>query len=423
MKRFLSIAAALAVGVLIGLNTPALQHSFRLALAAVSPATAELGHDHGHGHSDGADDGHGDHAEPAGEHKDREGQIKLSPAQIAAAKIQTATVESGTLAKRLAAPGVVMVDPDRIYRVAAKVAGVVGELRKRLGEVVQEGELLAVIESREVAEAKSEYLAARSSYELQTQLYEREKTLYDKKIAAEQQFLRAGAAYTEARLRLDLARQKLAALDVSEREVAEHGSGSNANLSRKEIRAPFSGRIIERRVNVGAPVGGDGQEKELYVIADLASVWAELFVATSEIARVREGQTVRAADGLAAIEGKIIFVSPTLDRETRTARVIASFPNTNLQLRPGAFLTTQIGLEELAVDLRVPSSAVQKIEGRQVVFVRTGEGFEKREVGLGASDEDAAEIVSGLKPGEEIAVANTFTLKAELGKSEAEHSH
>jgi cobalt-zinc-cadmium efflux system membrane fusion protein len=365
---------------------------------------------HGHGH------GHEGHAH---------GAIKLSAAQIEAARIEIANAEAGTIARRLNVPGAVIMDADRVGRVAAKVVGTVAELRKRLGDEVSKGEVVAILESREVADAKSEYLGAVVAFDLQKTLFDREQMLWDRRIIPEQQFLRTQTALSQAKLRVDLARQKLSALDLSESEVADLPNKPIATLRQKEIRAPLGGRVVERKVDLGAPVGGEGHEKELYVIADLSSVWLELSVPTSDLALVREGQPVAitaGGDGNSPA-GKIIFTSPVLDRETRSARVIAAMENKELAWRPGSYVGAQITLEEQPVDLCVPRAALQTIAGEQVVFVRTEEGFEKREVVLGKADERTVEIVFGLDPGEPIAVANTFILKAELGKSEADHGH
>ena len=94
-----------------------------------------------------------------------------------------------------------------------------------------------------------------------------------------------------------------------------------------------------------------------------------------------------------------------------------------LNFAPWPFVTAEVEVATDQVPVRVAKSALQTIEGKRVVFVRTEEGFEKREIEVGRSDDDAFEVVSGLKSGEEIAVANTFLLKAELGKSEADHDH
>ncbi len=370
-------------------------------------------------------DGNGGHQHGPGEQHGAEGVIKLSDEQIEKAKIELAPADKGTLERRLAVPGTITPDSDRIGRVAAKVIGTVAELRKRLGDRVTQGEVIAVLDSREVADAKSTYLAALVNFDLQKTLFERDQLLWDRKIIAEQQFLRSRSAFTESRIRFDGARQKLAALDLSEDEVESLPSQPIATLRRKELRAPLSGQIVERRVDLGAPVGGEGHEQELYVIVDLSGLWVELSVPISELSSVREGQPVSIGTTTngARTDGKVIFIRPLLHPETRTARVIAAIGNQKMKFRPGAFANAQITIEEQEVALRVPRSALQTIAGEQVVFVRTAEGFEKREVVLGRGDDKYAEVVFGLDAGEDIAVTNSFLLKAELGKREADHGH
>lgn len=346
-----------------------------------------------------------------------DGEIRLSAAQIETSKISLKAVGPGVIARQLTAPGAVKPDPDRVARVAAKVTGVVEELRKRLGDSVARGETIAIIDSREVAEAKSEYLAAMANFDLQNILYQREKGLFEKKITAEQLFLKAKAVFTESKVKLDLARQKLAALDMSEQEIAALPTQPIADLRRKEIRSPIAGRVIERLVSVGQPVGGEGQAKELYVISDLSVVEVELAVPAADLGLLREGQDVRVqnAEGK-TFEGKITYVNAMITRETRSGNVLARFPNPDFSLRPGSLLEAEVSLKEARVKLKVPRAAVMMIDGTPNVFVRTPEGFAKREVELGRGDDDSVEVVSGLKQGEEIAVSNVFLLKAELGK-------
>lgn len=367
-------------------------------------------------------DGHG-HAEGA-EEEAAEGTLKLSPEQITTARIETAKAAEGTLARRLTVPGTIAPAADRVGRVAAKVVGTVAELNKQLGDPVAKGEVVAVLDSREVAEAKSEYLAASVNFELQRTLFEREQGLFQKNIIAEQQFLRTRTAFSEVQLRVDLARQKLLALGVPEKDVATLSRQTQA-LQRYELRSPVAGRVVERLVDLGAPVGGEGQAKELFGIADLSQVWVELAVSPRDLPSIKEGQTVQVtAGGLnETATGKIVFKSPILNQETRSARVVAQIASKDGAWQPGTFVTANITVEEQKAPLVVPKSALQTIGKEQVVFVRTPEGFEKREVALGRTDGQATEIVFGLDPGEEIAVANTFTLKAELGKSEASHAH
>lgn len=417
MTRAILLAATLVAGVLLAASVPMVHSSAQYVLSVlggVAPPAATANDSSGHGKKDEHGHGSGEAAE---------GVVKMSATQMAAAKISVQPATPGSLSRRITAPAIVSADPDRVVRVAAKVSGTVQDLRKRLGDNVSKGELIAVLESREVADAKSDFLAAQVTHELQSMLFERERSLYEKKIAPEQQFLRARTGLEESRLKLNLARQKLAALDLSDDEVARLKSQPLAALRTKDIRAPASGQIVERRVDIGSPVGGEGQEKELYVITDNSRVWMSLSVPVANLPAIKQGQTVLAKAGSSEFRGSIIFTSPALDPETRSAKVIASFPNDSLTLRAGAFLTAQIVLEEVEVDLRIPRAAVQTIKGEPTVFVRTPEGFEKREVVLGDMDEEGVAIVFGLDSGEEIAVSNTFILKADLGKAEAEHSH
>jgi membrane fusion protein, heavy metal efflux system len=353
------------------------------------------------------------------------GTIKLTADQITKARIELAAVESCTITQQITAPGAVTPDADRIGRVAAKVVGTVAELRKRLGDSAVKGEVVAVLESREVADARSDYLAAVFRFDLQKTLFEREQVLFDKKISAEQQYLRSRNAFLDAELRANIARQKLVALGLGEAEIANLSTNQTIGLRHIEVRAPIDGQIVERRVDLGAPVGREGQESEIYVIADLSVLWVDLSVPTSDLANVAVGQPVTVTAGQAGIraDAKVIFVSPILQADTRSARVIAAMDNPSKAWRPGVFVTAQITVAEQAADLCVPRSALQTIEGEQNLFVRTDEGFEKREVVVGRGDDARVEIVFGLDPGEVIATTRTFVLKAELGKGEAGHDH
>lgn len=432
-RTFLIILTA-AAGIAVGSLVPEVAQTVRTIAASVPlplPGLARLkaqvaggasdGHSGGkHAHGKAGGHGHGE-----GEKEGPEGVIKMPPERVTAAKIEVAPADTGVLARRLTVPGTITPDSNRIARVAAKVVGTVAELNKQLGDTVAKGDLVAVLESREVAEAKSEYLAAQVNFDLQKTLFEREQGLFQKNITPEQQFLRARTTFSEAQLRVDLARQKLSALNVSDKEIAGL-SRQTLGLQRYEIRAPIAGRVVERLVDLGAPVGGEGQAKELYVLADLSSVWIELSVPTSDLPTIKEeGQPVSISTGTngKASEGRIVFISPILNQETRSARVIAAIDNKDLTWRPGSYVTAKVLVEEQPVDVRVPRTALQTIAGEQVVFVRTPEGFEKREVVLGKGDEQSVEVVFGLDPGESIAVTNSFVLKAELGKSEAEHAH
>ncbi|MGY3535140.1 efflux RND transporter periplasmic adaptor subunit [Bradyrhizobium sp. USDA 4452] len=353
------------------------------------------------------------------------GHIELSEDQIREAGITLAPASGGMLKRHFLAPGSLIPDADHIGRVSVRVLATVTELRKRLGDVVEKGEIVAAIESREVADAKSEYLAARLTNDLQQTLYARQKTLVETRIVSENEFLRTRLTANDAQIKLDGARQKLFALGLSESEIADLPNQPPESLRTQFLRAPISGRVSERRVDLGGLIGREGQESELYVIVNLDDIWVDLAVSPEDIGAVREGVSVKI--GAIGTENEasagVIFVSPLLDRETRNARVIATMPNKDHRWKPGTFVTAEVPLSGAPSTVMISKKAIQTIKGTPTVFVRDPDGFEARSVRTGREDDDDIEILSGLAAGETIAVQNTFTLKAEVGKDEAEHDH
>lgn len=351
--------------------------------------------------------------------------IRLSDRQVEAGNFSIQSVGQSALNKRITVSGAIVPSGDHIARVSVRLLGTVAELRKRLGDSVQEGEIVAVIESREVADAKSEYLAAKLVFDLQDTLFTRSKSLFDSKVLSENDYLRARTAFEDVRIKLEVARQKLFALGLTEDQISALPQQPVATLRRQELRAPISGRIAERRVDLGSLVGREGQESELFVIVDLKVVWAELAVPAADLSAVSEGQSIalKLCDKAEPIPAKIMFVSPLLDKDTRLARVVASVDNASHGLRPGSFVTAEIPLRATSAAITVPKTALQTIKDEVVVFVRTTDGFEPREITTGRDDRQSVEVTVGLSPGERIATANTFILKAELGKSDAQHQH
>ena len=138
--------------------------------------------------------------------------------------------------------------------------------------------------------------------------------------------------------------------------------------------------------------------------------------------RIRVGQRVAIAlgEGIRPAESTITYVSPVGSADTQTMLVRAVVDNPDGTLRPGLFVTGEVTLDDIPVPLAVESSAIQSIDGRQVVFAQDAKGFEARPVKTGRADGAMTEVLNGLKPGERYAAANSFVVKAELGKSTAE---
>jgi len=146
-------------------------------------------------------------------------------------------------------------------------------------------------------------------------------------------------------------------------------------------------------------------------------------IAPNDLSFAKEGQEVRLQSGAQAGTGKVIALSPVIDPDTRSAKAIAEVENAAGQWKLGDFVAAQLVAARQEVNLMVPQDAIQTIKGIKAVFVSQGGGFRMRPVTTGREDSLNVEILSGLEFGESIATKNTFVLKAELGKAEAEHQH
>jgi membrane fusion protein, heavy metal efflux system len=407
MRVFVWIVVAAVAGFAAAVFKPEWAQHLHATLARVKPANTGNAHGHGHGHGD--EHAHGD-----------EGKVKLSAEQIASAGIETAAAGPASLLRELQLPGTVTIAPEQLAMVVARVPGVLVEARKRLGDAVAAGEVVAVIDSRETADATGDYLAALRAEELARATHQREEGLWRKRVSPEQDLLQARNALEMARIKLDQARRRLATLGLTTAEIAALPSRKDDAPRLHEVRAAGAGRVIERRAITGAYVAPD---TELYQIADLSSVLAELSAAPADLAAIRDGAPLRIfADGREAT-ASVVLISPRLDPETRRARVLARLPNADGIWRSGDFVTAAVETGRVGLQVAVPRTAVHTIKGEAVVFVRTDEGFEAREVALGQGDEKLVEIAFGVDPGEQVATRYSFVVKAELGKAEAEHSH
>lgn len=194
---------------------------------------------------------------------------------------------------------------------------------------------------------------------------------------------------------------------------------SNESLQAYTITAPLAGVVTARNANPGEQSG----DKVLFTVADLTGVWVELSLFPRDAAKVHIGQPVRIriADSDAAGDGKVVYVAPvgTSASQTRVARVLLD--NKDNQWAPGLYVTAEVTLGETSAPVAIKSTAIQSLNDADSIFVRTAKGFEARTVRLGHSDGETSEVLDGLKAGEKYASKNSFVLKAEMGKGEADH--
>ena len=349
-----------------------------------------------------ADEGGGKEA-----HAD-EGAVTLTPDQITAAGVQIARPMTGG-AGTIELPATIEGDPQGTQVVSAAIGGRVVSLTRNLGQSVGRGETIAVIESREAAQLKGEVEASRARLALANSNLAREQRLFAQRVSPEQDLIAARTAATEARIAYRQAQSQVSA-----------AGGGGGGLNRLGITAPIAGQIISRPVVLGQTVTADA---ELYRIANLGRVSLALNLKPEDAGRVRPGNVVTVTAPGRQTSARITFVSPALDPQTRQVPVIATLDNRGAQWRVGEPVTAAVQLSGNAGSsaVRVPTTAIQTVEGKSVVFVRTAKGFQATPVTLGDAAGDTVIVRSGLTGREQIATTGSFTLKAELGKGEAAH--
>lgn len=351
-----------------------------------------------------------------------EGKVMLGEAQLRTAGVTIETAGPRTIITSFELPGQVTADDTRMAHVVPGLQGIVLQVMKKAGDTVRRGDVIAVLSSRELADAKSAYLAAARNVEFTRVTLDREEQLWKKKISAEREYLAAKRDFDEARLAMELAAQRLVAMGVPAGSVRSLVSAPVERLSRLDIRAPLTGTVIEREVTVGESVTAD---QKLFVIGDMSSVWVDVSVYAKDLASVKVGQeaAIVSADLGQETSGRISFIGPLVGEETRTATARIVLANRGAQWRPGLFVTVRLTRETTTLPVAVAAEAIQTFRDWQVVFVRYGDWFEARPLELGRSDGKWVEVIKGLSPGERYAAANSFAVKAEIGKLGASHDH
>jgi cobalt-zinc-cadmium efflux system membrane fusion protein len=196
---------------------------------------------------------------------------------------------------------------------------------------------------------------------------------------------------------------------------------SNDSLRDYQVISEISGTIIKKEVTVGEVVRDD---RPIFTVADLSTVWVDLSVFPQDFSRLKEGQVVQIsyADNIIAARGRITYIAPFGSENTQSMLARAAVQNPEGLLRPGLFVTAELQIEEINVPVAVRPAAIQSVNEKTVIFVAEGAAFEARKVELGTRDDNSVEVVSGLNAGDRYVAGNSFLLKAELGKSQVQDS-
>jgi len=314
--------------------------------------------------------------------------------------VEAARPERGAIADGVACVAEVSFNLNKVAQIAAPVGGIVQSVEVDLGNLVEERQTLAKLWSATIAEAVAKAV-------LTHQTLDRERKLRSERVTSEKDLQEAEAAHRSAC-------QQLRTLGFTEEQIEELSSQPQEQVL-MDVCAPFAGEITDRAAVRGALVEPG---KPLFTVVDRSAMWAMLQVPESALARVKPGQSVELrVDSLPGrvFVGKLTWVGPAVDERTRMVRARAEFGNPDGLLRDKMFATARILTRESQTSLLVPPAAVQWVEGRPLVFVKLADDlFDARAVTLGARLGGQQEIVSGLRPQDEVAVNHAFALKSAM---------
>jgi cobalt-zinc-cadmium efflux system membrane fusion protein len=354
-------------------------------------------------------------------------QITLPEAALQKVSFTTVPVQRRGLAQEIRATAVIKPNENRLARVSPPIPGKAVEVKAVLGNVVEPGQTLALLDSLELGEKKSAFLQARTNLDVARRNYEREARLFQQHISAEKEYLEAKGEFERSQAAYQAGREALRLLGLADAAIDGLGWGGKGHLlSHFPLVAPFAGTVVEKRITLGEMVR---PEDPSYTIADLTTVWVLLDIYEKDVRRVRIG-----ADGRIAVDaypgevfhGKVTYVSDMLDETTRTAKARVEIPNPERRLKPGMFVTASLSVPALSTSAvtAIPEAAVYQIRGKPVVFIQESERvFAVRDVRLGQRAAAYVEVLDGVREGEQVVTEGGFALKSTLLKEEMGEEH
>jgi cobalt-zinc-cadmium efflux system membrane fusion protein len=335
-------------------------------------------------------------------------EIKIPAAYLASANIAVEPVASGGVSAEITAPATVMSTPTGEAVVVARASGTVTQIRRRLGDPVRAGEVLATVDSLDAATMSADRSVAAAKADLARRTYAREAGLYRQGVTARQDMEAAQSALAVANA------------ETQRASAIARAAGVSGNGRSVVVVAPISGRVTAESAMLGAFVQ---PQAELFRIADAGAVQIEAAVPVADALRIRVGDTASILVSQSApIHAIVRSITPTADTATQSATVvlIPASGAGGLVAGQGVQVRVHVRGDGAAGGLTVPEDAVQNIDGRDVLFVRTATGFVARPVMVGARSGGVAQIVSGIRAGEQVATRNAFLVKADMIKSAGE---
>lgn len=344
------------------------------------------------------------------------GVIELPEGTSMLSQIHTERVGHRSMRMSLKAQGgKILPNENRLAHLGPRVPGRIVAVYSNLGDRVESGQRLLLLDSPAFGEAQLEYRKRRTAMRVAEKAFERAKALSGEGAIGISEYQRREAEHENSRAELYEAEEKLHLLGMAEREIQRLSAEQlpHAEVAQVFLRAPFSGEIIERNATVGEVVDSS---KTLFTVADLSTVWVRADFPEQQIGKLKAGLAVEirvAAYPETIFQGDITYIGAMIDPATRTVTARLQIPNSDRRLRPEMFAEVTVHTQEQSV-LAIPRVALQQVGTRTMVFVTRGpRRFEWFEVTLGESSEEYVEVKAGLKEGDEVVTEGSYALKSE----------
>ena len=350
------------------------------------------------------------------------GVVKLSPALLGnsteAGLVSTVIAELKDLSRILSLTGDISMNESKTVRISSPESGIARSFIVDIGQKVVPGDRVIEIDSKEVAEAKADYLKKLAMMKLARKNAEREASLFAKKISAEIEVQEARAKLAEAEIEWANAQGHLKTHGLTQTDIERLSQGTLHTIDGVfSLRTPIAGVVLSRSINAGEQVDPG---KELLLISDLTDVWVWANIKEENLVQLQQGEKVVAEIEVPGMGGKsysgtMDLVSGDLNAQTRNARARIVVPNTDGLLKPGMFVNIRLLLPGTQPSVIIPKVAVLSDEGRQFVFVHKEDDYWiRRPVTTGASFNNQISILSGLSVGQKIIADGSFLLKSDV---------
>jgi len=337
-----------------------------------------------------------------------EAELKMSAAQVAALGVETVALEQRSIGQVEALPAQVVVPNRQVEVVSAPLPALVERVLVATQQHVSKGQPLAQLQSPALADLQHTFLQAATQSTLARANLERDEKLFAEGIISQSRLLAARAHDTETSADLAERAQALRVAGMSQSAIERLRTGQHVGTA-IELTAPIDGVVLEQlafpgqRLESAAPV---------LKIAQLEPLWLEIQLPIARLAEVREGAVVSVAAQQAA--GRVIAIGRNVSAANQTVMVRAEVDRNAGRLRPGQYVEASIEVAGGEALWSVPSTALARVKGNALVFVRTAEGFRAQPVRVLNETATRALIAGELAAGELIAVKGVATLKAAL---------